>query len=411
MTHSELFESAPVALLVTDTDGRILEANALTRSWLEAGEGSLLQLLMAVVFVDELDFRQLHLMLMHDHGVISVERRIHDRGGRRYWVTIDVRAMDDGRRWLWALRDISDYHREEERLRLDNRRYYGMLEATSEGYVLIDVGGLTIREVNSALCRMLGLTADELMGRPLTAFTHPDSLERHQEMLRGIESSPQRHYEISLVAADGRTIDVDIKGATLFDDYGLAVSAFALITDITERKRNEERILYLALYDSLTALPNRVLLEERLKQALAWCLRERKVLALLFIDLDNFKQINDTLGHDVGDGLLRQLAKRLYHAVRKSDTVARLGGDEFIVLAPDLANREAAGQVAQKLLQALAEPFHVGDHVLPVTCSIGIAMAPEHGDTGVRLKQEADKAMYVAKARGRNQAAFCDEGD
>ena len=179
-----------------------------------------------------------------------------------------------------------------------------------------------------------------------------------------------------------------------------------MLTDITERKLNEERILYLAFYDTLTALPNRFLLSERVDQALLQQKRQGGQIGLMFIDLDDFKQVNDTLGHDVGDALLQEVAKRLNACVRRSDTVARLGGDEFIVLLPNLKGREDAALVAEKIIASLNLPILVGNERLSARLSIGIAVGPEDGQDANALKKAADVAMYRAKAQGKNCYAF-----
>lgn len=407
ITAADALDAVPIPLLLTASDGSILYRNAPACDWLEAGEGSLLGRSLLELFVDEFDFRQLQLMLGHDNGCISVERRVQTLAGRRYWAAVEVRRFAADGCCLWLFKDASATHRELEALHLENRRFRHMLEASAEGYVLFDTHTCTIREVNPAFCQLLGLAAEDVLGRPMTAFTHVSSLPQHQNMLQRLIDIPLQSYELRLQGAGRELLDVQVSTTTLFDDNRMPLCAVALIVDITERKKNEERILYLALYDSLTSLPNRILLEERLQQALRERQRRAGLMGLLFLDLDNFKQINDSLGHDVGDALLQALARRLHQVVRKSDTVARLGGDEFIVLLPDLVGRAAAAQVAAKLLQAAQGELLIHGHRLQVSCSIGIAIAPDDGDTDTGLKQQADKAMYIAKGRGKNQFAFC----
>lgn len=402
----EWFELAPTSLFVTTAEGVVLACNQAAKHWL-SGDVDLTGQSLASFFVDQHDFRQLQLMLAHDNGSISIERRLHHLNGKRYWAAIEVRPLRQGKAWMWSLRDLSSLHTELERLHLENQRFRHMLEASIEGYVVIDTRTHQILEVNPAFCRLLGLSESDVVGQHVTAFTLRDSLPLHQAMLKQLLEDTQQQYQLRLLATENRILDVQISCSTLFDDSGLPLCAVALVVDMTERKRNEERILYLALYDSLTALPNRLLLEERLQQALKERQRRGGLLALLFVDLDNFKTINDTLGHDVGDGLLQALAKRLHLAVRKSDTVARLGGDEFIVLLPEVTGRAAVAQVAAKLLQSLEPVFEVLGHHIEISCSIGIAIAPEDGLTDIQLKQQADKAMYVAKGRGKHQFAFC----
>ncbi|MCX7897014.1 MAG: EAL domain-containing protein [Rhodocyclaceae bacterium] len=176
--------------------------------------------------------------------------------------------------------------------------------------------------------------------------------------------------------------------------------------EIFERLQAEQRIWQMAHHDALTGLPNRALLYDRIGQALAKAERDDKRLALLFLDLDRFKNINDTLGHEVGDALLRAVAERIRGVIRATDTLARLGGDEFVILAQDLGDAEAAARIAEKIVQALNEPFVVGPHRLHSGASIGIAIFPEDGRDIHALMRHADTAMYQAKRRGRNRYQF-----
>ncbi|MEW5729899.1 MAG: EAL domain-containing protein, partial [Pseudomonadota bacterium] len=187
---------------------------------------------------------------------------------------------------------------------------------------------------------------------------------------------------------------------------GKPVRYVAVFNDITELRRKDERIRHLAYHDPLTHLPNRQLLHDRLDHALALCRRESKTLAVMFLDLDRFKVINDTLGHDVGDNLLREVATRLADAVRGTDTVARLGGDEFVVLVEHPDTTGAVAAVAEKIIRALAAPVDLGPHKVHVTTSIGISFYPGDGEDLTELMKNADTAMYAAKAAGRNTYHF-----
>ena len=186
----------------------------------------------------------------------------------------------------------------------------------------------------------------------------------------------------------------------------LASTNERLRVEVGERRQAEERARHLANHDVLTGLPNRRLLKDRLGQALALAHRHHKSVAVMFVDLDRFKTINDTLGHEVGDKLLVAVADRLKRVLREGDTVARVGGDEFVVVLPELGKDRDAAVVARKILELLAEPFPVESHELRVTPSIGIAVAPGDGDDPETLLRHADAAMYEAKAAGRNTFHF-----
>ncbi len=178
----------------------------------------------------------------------------------------------------------------------------------------------------------------------------------------------------------------------------------AIVRDITERTHAEEQIKHLAYHDALTSLPNRLLFKDRLVVAISHALREKGKLGILFLDLDHFKVINDSLGHNVGDRLLQEVAKRIQSTLRESDTVARLGGDEFTVLLPDLENPEDAVRVAQKLLEVIRFPLHLEGHDFEITTSIGISIFPDDGVDAETLIKNADTAMYQAKEDGRDKS-------
>ena len=183
------------------------------------------------------------------------------------------------------------------------------------------------------------------------------------------------------------------------------------IRDITERKRAEEELAYLASHDALTGLPNRTLFSDRLTLALAHAHRNQQKLAVMLLDLDYLKDINDTLGHSVGEKLLQAVGERLMSLLRKSDTVARIGGDEFMLVLPETARVEDAAKIASKILEAIRRPFAFDGHKMHITTSIGIAMYPDDGEDVDSLMRDADVAMYRAKAKGRdNYQRYSDKG-
>lgn len=186
------------------------------------------------------------------------------------------------------------------------------------------------------------------------------------------------------------------------DGNGQPLRMIGTHTDITGRKLNEDRVRHLAHYDVLTGLPNRALLTDRMHQAMALARRDKAMLAVMFLDLDKFKPINDTFGHDIGDLLLKEVARRLLNSIRASDTVARIGGDEFVVLLPTIEQEQDATVVAKKILHALNQAFDIASHSLHISSSIGIAIYPEHADNEKLLLINADIAMYHAKKNGRD---------
>jgi len=246
----------------------------------------------------------------------------------------------------------------------------------------------------------------------LARLTHPEDREKLLALAVAAQSGsiPTYEFDHRVITGSGEWIWVHSRGRVVERNHsGNALRITGTNTDITERKRAEERIRYLATRDALTELPNRALLGDRLDQAIARAGRNRERLALLFIDLDHFKTINDSLGHAIGDALLREVAQRLSRAVRKEDTVARQGGDEFIVLLPAIDSSGGSFAAAEKILQALAQRYDIEGHALHITASIGVAIFPDDGTDPQTLQRGADAALYHAKASGRNRVQFFTE--
>ncbi len=236
-------------------------------------------------------------------------------------------------------------------------------------------------------------------GRALT----PNELPLQMAAARGIEV---RDFEQDIVFDDGTITHMVGNATPLLDSEGNVSGAVSAAIDITARKSAEEQIRRMAHFDSLTNLPNRVLLMDRLERAIALSARNQTHTGVLFIDLDYFKNINDTLGHHVGDMLLQQVADRLREYVREVDTVSRLGGDEFVIIVPELRQLEDARQISRKLLQSLSEPYVVSGQKLEVTPSIGVSVFPDHATEPSALIRLADQAMYLAKQEGRRTIRF-----
>jgi diguanylate cyclase (GGDEF)-like protein len=194
--------------------------------------------------------------------------------------------------------------------------------------------------------------------------------------------------------------------AAVRDEEGNISHYIGIFSDITSEKENEERLHYLAHYDQLTNLPNRILFTDRLKHALAMARRARNQVAVMFLDLDGFKAINDSLGHTTGDKLLRLVAERLTDCLRESDTVARFGGDEFTIVLPAIDDEESVAKIARKITEEVARPYLINSHRASVTTSIGISLYPADGQQAHTLIQKADKAMYHAKRHGKNHHEF-----
>jgi diguanylate cyclase (GGDEF)-like protein/PAS domain S-box-containing protein len=242
-------------------------------------------------------------------------------------------------------------------------------------------------------------------------YRNARALEAHElpvqmAAFRGIEV---RDFEQDVVFDDGSIRHLIGNAAPLRDAGGKVYGAVGAFIDITTRRNMEEQIRRMAHFDSLTNLPNRILLMDRLEQALAISQRNHSKTSVIFMDLDHFKEINDSLGHHVGDMLLQQVAERIRSALREVDTVSRLGGDEFVVVLPELRHTEDATTIAQKLVRALDEDFFISGDKLRISPSLGISVYPDHAADASTLIRLADKAMYHAKQGGRNTYRFYDD--
>jgi diguanylate cyclase (GGDEF)-like protein len=240
------------------------------------------------------------------------------------------------------------------------------------------------------------------------SYVNPADREIFLEALR-LGGGHVTGYETHLRHSDGHDIWVMTNAHYVRDEAGNVVGIEGTTRDISDHKLAQERIDFLAHHDPLTELPNRLLFKDRFEQATMHGDRAGRYTALLFIDLDRFKPINDQYGHQVGDLVLREVAKRLRTCIRGTDTVSRQGGDEFLMALTDLRNGEAAAPIAQKALAALTQPFHVAGQEMTLGASIGIALSPDEGDTFENLLHRADEAMYRAKNAGGNAFRFYTE--
>jgi diguanylate cyclase (GGDEF)-like protein/PAS domain S-box-containing protein len=259
---------------------------------------------------------------------------------------------------------------------------------------------------------IFGWDTDEVLGMPLSdnVLIHENDREATASLLERLTGGEEpratglsRNYR-----KDGVTIWCEWYHSALLDDRGEIVSILSFVQDVSSRVQAEERLQYLATRDALTGLPNRVLLHERLTQAIAQARRTGRRVGVLFIDLDRFKNVNDTLGHRIGDELLKAVTQALSGALRETDLLARLGGDEFMVIVEDFDDAAVLGRIAQKLCDAVAHPIKIEEHDIYVTSSIGIAVYPDDSDDPDELLKHADVAMYRSKELGRNTYQFLD---
>jgi diguanylate cyclase (GGDEF)-like protein/PAS domain S-box-containing protein len=277
-----------------------------------------------------------------------------------------------------------------------------VIESSLEGIIITDADGV-IESVNPAFTRLTGYSAEEAIGRTpslLSSGRHDEWF--YTEMWRMIQEDGHWQGEVWNRRKNGEVYPELLTIAAITDKQGEITHYAALFSDISELKENEEYIRNLAYYDPLTNLPNRRLFHDRLSVAIAHAHRSHTKLAVIFVDLDRFKRINDSLGHAVGDQLLQQVTTRLQGAVQEDDTVARMGGDEFVILLTDVEDVDYVVRVARRIIKVATEPMSLGEHELVVTCSLGISLYPDDGTDIDDLIQNADTAMYRAKEAGRN---------
>ncbi len=286
-------------------------------------------------------------------------------------------------------------------------RYRAVLEATPDPMIIRDLYG-RIDFINSAFTKYFGWTLRDIREGQAKLFP-----EEAWQKTQGMTERIQEHrsftgIETTHYTKTGEIVAVSCSGAVFNNSGGRPLGIVMHIRDISQRKKQEETIRHLAFHDPLTDLPNRKLFMQYLHRDLKKAKRNGDMLAVMFLDLDNFKDVNDSLGHDVGDKLLREVARRLESCLRQSDVVSRLGGDEFTILLPGLHDTENAVTAADKIFDSLKEPFIMEGLELMVKVCIGISLFPGHGDTPEALLRAADKAMYAAKNRGRNQYLLAD---
>jgi diguanylate cyclase (GGDEF)-like protein/PAS domain S-box-containing protein len=298
--------------------------------------------------------------------------------------------------------DVSEITRAQEEMRLASMVY----ESSSEAMMVTDAGG-SIITINPAFTKTTGYTLEEIKGKNasiLKSHHHPAAF--FQDMWNVLNATGCWQGEIWDKRKDGEIYPKWMIINTTFNLDGTPYRRVALFSDITEKKKSEQIIWHQANFDALTGLPNRRMFQDRLEQEIKKAHRSGRQLALLFIDLDRFKEINDTLGHDNGDILLKEAARRLKHCVRESDTVARLGGDEFTIILADLDSARGADRIADAILSSMAAPFTLGGEAAYVSASIGLTLYPEDASSSETLVKNADQAMYAAKHLGRNRCSY-----
>lgn len=385
-------------IFVMDIHGNILEANPALRQMLGYTKDEIQQLNLSDLNT-RLSKQELLKILQQLAGHSARFETIHKRKDGTL-INVEVcttGAVLDGEVFFFtSSRDIT--RRKQEQNTLELMKY--SIDHLTDAVHWVDKDARIVY-ANEAMCRKLGYSLEEMLSLKIPDIDpdfSPDDWPDHWEEFkrRGSMTFETRHR-----SKDGRIFPVEIKLNNLYFQNKELNCVYA--QDITERKKAEELIWKQANFDSLTSLPNRRMFHDRLKQEILKSRRSTLPLAVLLIDLDDFKEVNDALGHDQGDCLLKEAAKRIAHCVRETDTVARLGGDEFTVLLPRLTETSRADNIAQKIIGRLSEPFILGDNVTYISASIGITLYPNDASDVDTVLKNADQAMYLSKRLGRNR--------
>jgi diguanylate cyclase (GGDEF)-like protein/PAS domain S-box-containing protein len=292
--------------------------------------------------------------------------------------------------------EVTKYRQLESSLKNSEERYKFLVQQASEGIFLVDAQSNKVIEANPAYCNLLGYTLEELL-----TLTLDDLVESGGDA----PDNPQTSIESQHRCKDGSFVSIEVNISRTNDNEGREILCYA-VRDLSERKRSEEKLKYQACHDALTNLPNRTQFTQTLKDAIANAQQQEQLMAVMFLDLDSFKNINDTLGHTIGDRILQNFTQRLTSCVREGDTIGRWGGDEFTVLLPKIRSSDDTIRLAQRIFEVLKKPFEIDQHQLSLKTSIGIAVYPQDGEDAETLLKNADAALYRTKDQGRNHYQF-----
>ncbi len=326
--------------------------------------------------------------------------------GQSFPAEVTIESIGSGADQVFTLfiRDISEQKRAQRDLEMSERRFRTMFEKSWSGVALLDEH-LRFSFAGSSTPHILGYREKDLMGRDLLSFVHPHECESLARMFADIALRPnnEAHGEMRFRHQNGTWIWLEGFAQNMLREPSVG-AIIVNFRDVTQRRMTEKQLEYRAHYDPLTDLPNRVLFSDRVVNGLAQARRHHSGLAIMYLDLDHFKLVNDALGHSFGDALLAAVARRLQACLRASDTISRIGGDEFSILINDISGSDPVAHISRKLLESFNEPFRVEQHDLHVTASIGISLYPGDGEDAETLVKCADAAMYRAKELGRHQA-------
>ncbi len=408
------FDFASIGMAIVALDGKWLQANKALCELLGYTESQLKELsFQDVTHPEDLesDLGQVSRALRGEIGNYQMEKRYVHKDGHYVRALLNVSVMRDGEgapvQFIAQIQDITSREQAQQALRESEERFRSTFDHASVGIMHTSLDR-RILVLNHKFCEMVGYSAEELQQGSVRKIHHPEDSDADQHLEKQLLAGQIENFsfEKRYIRKNGTVFWGNRTVSLVRDATGQPKYFIRVIEDISARKDAEEKLLHLAHFDTLTDLPNRAMFHDRLTQALLQARRRNELVGIVFLDLDRFKLVNDTLGHAMGDLLLQKMARRLSVTVRPGDTVGRLGGDEFAIILGDLRSPADASLVAQKILKALASPFRLDSHERHVTTSIGISLYPDHGDDNDVLLKAADSAMYAAKEKGRNTFEF-----
>lgn len=416
-------DASPLGIFVSDAEGSCIYTNAAyhTISGLTLEETLGTNWSMAIHPEDRERVLAEWRVAARDQGPFQAEFRFLQKDERVVWTRVNSAAMHDGKKTIGLVQTVEDITERkaaeftlrvaEENLFMEKERAQVTLNSIGDAVLTTDTLG-NVTYLNLAAETMTGWAHDEALGRPVSEiFNIVDDTTRlaaENPMLRAIGENMvvKLATNSALIRRDGAESAIEDSAAPIHNRDGQVTGAVIVFHDVSQSRAMALEMAHLAQHDFLTGLPNRLLLTERFAHAIGLAQRHDKQVGLLFLDLDNFKHINDSLGHAIGDQLLQSVAKRLVESVRATDMVCRLGGDEFVILLDEIGQPQDAAHVADTLRAALDIPHRIGGHELHISLSIGISIFPDDGTDVDVLMQNADTAMYHAKASGRNNYQF-----
>ena len=408
---TQLVESSHIAILVVNQDRQIIYVNSPLCELFGYSEDELILENTKLLHLSQENFKN----FFHEafKGALSGETvgldyQFRKKDGTQFWGHISGKLIEASNEILWTLIDVSQITLAQDEINLlkdRNQLQSEMLDQIKDAIVMANMEGI-ITSWNKGSELIYGYTKEEIVGKGYFELFLEEDIPQHMKNVEILLSEGSFRGDLRFVKKDGSLAYVNASTSVLKDENGNATGTIGFSHSINERKEQEEKLKYQAEHDSLTNLPNRALFNDRLSQAIKKATRKDTRIALFFIDLDHFKEINDSLGHEIGDKVLQEVTSRLLSIMRDEDTLSRLGGDEFTVIIDDLEKSEDAARYAKKMLGVLSKPLEIGAHTLYVSCSIGISTYPDDGSVGSDLVKFADSAMYKAKNEGRNNYQF-----